>query len=958
MGGHVSSRKRARLAALTATVLACPLAVLAATSAAAPPSAAPEVPTGFQDTIAIGNLTQPTAVAFAADGTAFVAMKSGEIRAFDYNAGTDQFESIGTSTLVADLSTVVHNFHDRGLTGLAVDPQLGSGSNFVYVNYAYNRDPRDNPPVVPKWYTQQPTDPYDDCPQWAAMATGSTPAVTGCVIDVRVSRIPVVKGGNGWTNNGAEQPLIEDACMQFSSHASGDVAFGPDGWLYASTGDGASYDTEDWGQANNPCNDPANQGGSLRSQDIRTAGDPLSLSGATFRINKANGQAPNGSASNADRIVTYGQRNPWRLAFRPGTNELWSGDVGRDTWEELNRVDVSAATPVNLGWPCYEGSLDGSQRQAGWDAIDIAMCESLYGAEQASPGTVRAPYFSYQTRGGFVTPGENCNNGTSSISGIAFVPSTSDYPAEYKGSLFFNDYARGCIWRLGKLGNGNPDPHNIIPFVEAAEVPVGIEIGPGGDLFYVDYGIVDGVPTAGAGDIHRVVYTPANQAPVAALTASPPYGTNLLKIDFSASGSTDADNDPLTYEWALDGDGVFNDGGGATKTKTYSSAGQRTVYVRVTDDNGASDTEQIHVTPGNTAPTLASVSPSAALTWAVGDTVNFSATATDTEQGTLPNSAFSWSLTIEHCPSVCHSHPVTTWSGQRTGSFVTPDHEYPSDLLLQVTVTDSQGSTDTETVKLDPKSVAMTFASNPTDAALTIAGNGRFAPHTQTFIQGSNFNITAPETREYAGAVYQFQAWSDGGARSHAVVAPASATTVTASYTRQNRLPGVTLSADPPAGTVPHNVGFRATATDPDGDNAGFTYEWDLDDDGQFDDGGGATQQGEYSSAGSRTVRVRVTDSHGGQAVGSVSIRSYERSRVSVRTRPGDLRVKVDGTSYRGGWSRRLDVGDTVKVVAPKRQWRNGVLYEFVRWSDERARIHRITVPDGGVRIRAIYARV
>ena len=49
--------------------------------------------------------------------------------------------------------------------------------------------------------------------------------------------------------------------------------------------------------------------------------------------------------------------------------------------------------------------------------------------------------------------------------------------------------------------------------------------------------------------------------------------------------------------------------------------------------------------------------------------------------------------------------PGDQWTGQRTGSFQTPDHEYPSDLLLQLTVTDNQGLTDVETIKLDPKSV-------------------------------------------------------------------------------------------------------------------------------------------------------------------------------------------------------------------------------------------------------------
>ena len=294
------------------------------------------------------------------------------------------------------------------------------------------------------------------------------------------------------------------------------------------------------------------------------------------------------------------------------------------------------------------------------------------------------------------------------------------------------------------------------------------------------------------------------------------------------------------------------------------------MQVRVSDGL-LTDTEQVVVSPGNSPPTITAMSPAASLTWAVGETISFSATATDPQQS-LADSAFSWSLTIEHCPSVCHSHPLTTWSGQRTGSFPAPDHEYPSDLLLQVTVTDSQGLTDTETVQLDPKSVPMTFASNPTGAALTVAGAGVFAPHNQTFIQGSNFNVSAPPTRVVGGANYNFTSWSDGGAATHAVVAPATATTLTASYTRQNRLPTVTVSANPTSGPAPLTVNFTTNASDPDGDNAGFTYEWALDGDGVFNDGGGATKQKQYTTAGSRTVQVRVTDSHGGQDTDQVTV--------------------------------------------------------------------------------------
>ena len=67
-------------------------------------------------------------------------------------------------------------------------------------------------------------------------------------------------------------------------------------------------------------------------------------------------------------------------------------------------------------------------------------------------------------------------------------------------------------------------------------------------------------------------------------------------------------------------------------------------------------------------------------------------------------------------------------------------------LLLTLTVTDAQGLTDTASVELLPRGVAMTFASNPPGVALTVAGAGVFAPHSQTFIQGSTFNVSAPAT--------------------------------------------------------------------------------------------------------------------------------------------------------------------------------------------------------------------
>ena len=572
------------------------------------------------------------------------------------------------------------------------------------------------------------------------------------------------------------------AASSSRSHASGDVVFGPDGKIYASAGDGASFDTEDYGQYANPClGDPANEGGSLRSQDYRTGADPLGVDGTVMRIDPVNGLTPS-QATAGQWLVAYGQRNPWRLAFRPGTTELWSGDVGGSNWEEINRLPnaTTPSTPVNRGWPCYEGAWTGSERNNTWDLLDRPMCENLYAA---GLGAVQAPYFSYRTResAGPLTPGEDCEFSTSSVSGVAFAPTTGNYPAGYQGSLFFSDFARQCIWRLGKLPNGDPDPATISVFAQRAGTPVQLVAGPGGALYYVDYGIVDGQVTENAGGVHRFVYTSGNAAPTAKITANQTSGPLPLAVTFDGTGSTDPDGDALTYSWDLDGNGTFGDSTSPTPTRTYTSAGIVNVGLRVADGHGHTASTTLQVQPGNNAPVLGTVTPGPALTWAVGDTVSFSAEATDPEDGLLAASQFSWQLSIRHCPSgVCHTHPLQSYPGVTSGSFQTPDHEYPSHLLLTVTVKDSQNLATQRTVQLDPKTVTLVFGSSP--AGLPVSVAGRSGVTSQTFIVGSTFTISAPAIQQQGARLWTLAGWSDGGAPTHQVVAPATARSYVAAY--------------------------------------------------------------------------------------------------------------------------------------------------------------------------------
>jgi hypothetical protein len=177
--------------------------------------------------------------------------------------------------------------------------------------------------------------------------------------------------------------------------------------------------------------------------------------------------------------------------------------------------------------------------------------------------------------------------------------------------------------------------------------------------------------------------------------------------------------------------------------------------------------------------------PTTAVRWAVGQNVPFAGRATDAQDGALPASALRWQLTLQHCtsPTNCHAHNVQSFDGVSTGSFVAPDHEYPSYLDLTLTATDSDGNTDSTTVRLDPRTVDLTFTSSPSGAQLTVGTVTQAAPFTRTVIVGSNNSISAPSPQNLAlGLRFRFTSWSDGGAQSHNIVAPASATTYRANY--------------------------------------------------------------------------------------------------------------------------------------------------------------------------------
>jgi glucose/arabinose dehydrogenase len=714
--------------------------------------AAAVLPSNFQETTVFAGLANPTALRFAPDGRIFVAEKSGLIKVFDSL-------SASTPTVFADLRGEVDNYWDRGLLGMALDPNFPT-TPFVYVLYTY--DARIGG-TAPLW--------SDACP------TPPGPTTDGCVVSGRLSRLQA----SGNTMTGSEQVMIEDWCQQFPSHSIGDLHFGPDGKLYVSGGDGASFNNVDYGQyggsagsptPKNPCGDPpagvggnetppSAEGGALRSQSYRRpAAEPVTLDGTVLRVDPATGAGlpdnPLGTSSdaNARRIVAAGFRNPFRFTFRPGTSELWVGDVGWNTWEEIDR-STTISNVQNYGWPCYEGV----GTQGGYQSAGLNLCSTLPAA------AVNSPYYTYN-HSAQVVAGETCPTGSSSITGLAFYTGGS-YPSSYNGALFFADHSRNCIWVMYPGADGLPDPAQRATFVAPAAGPVDLEIGPGGDLFYVDY---DG------GTIRRIRYTGANNPPTARASASPTTGSAPLTVAFDGTASSDPDpGDTISYSWDLNGDGIYGDATTATTSYTYSSNGTYAPRLTVTDTSGASSTsDPITITVGNTPPSATITSPSASYLWRVGDVISFSGSASDAQDGQLPASALSWTIILHHCPSNCHEHIIQTIGGVSSGTFTAPDHEYPSYLEIRLTATDSDGLTNATSVSLDPQTVSLSFNTSPGGLTLGLNGTTASSPFTRTVIAGSTNTISAPLSQMKNKVTYRFASWSDGGAATHSIKATTS----------------------------------------------------------------------------------------------------------------------------------------------------------------------------------------
>jgi glucose/arabinose dehydrogenase len=542
------------------------LATLVVALVAAPAAGAATLPQDFEAQTVFSGLKHPVNFRFAPDGRVFVATQGGKI--YVYESVNDP-----TPTLFADLSKPVYDFEDHGLLGIALDPQFDLGRPFVYALYAFNHKLEDH-------YQQQAQgfEPHTKTPQWVSAVgfegdkcpeseevkqkhkEGKTALeeegceVSGALVRLKASGNEAVKVGSGLEPNAAkEEVLLEGWCQQSTTHAPGDLNFGPEGALYVSGGEGAMFEQPDYGQFENVCEDPPEPhnaildrlhalGGSLRSQSVlrehNSPEEATLLSGTLLRIdpNTGDGWPGNpfatepGAEPNAKRIYAFGYRNPWRFIVSQRTGHIWLDNVGNGHYEEMDRIPLNESSAFNSGWPCYEGGPSGvngrnyeyaGEFEENGEIIpdpSIQTCIDFYKEEDEGHPQTQPPFYAY-VNGGAAVPGDPCPTKPTDISGLAFYEGAS-YPKAYRNSLFFADAIRGCIYVMKAGSNGEPDPATATTFLSEPgkfTFPgVDIEQGPEGNVYFAEFG------SGGNGAIKRIVYTgPPETEPAPTPTPQP-----------------------------------------------------------------------------------------------------------------------------------------------------------------------------------------------------------------------------------------------------------------------------------------------------------------------------------------------------------------------------------------------------------------------------------------------------
>jgi glucose/arabinose dehydrogenase len=347
-------------------------------------------------------LTSPIGLANPDDGThrVFVVEQAGCIR-FVLNSTLVGAPCGSAGTRFLDIRSKITSGGERGLLGLAFHPSYETnGRFFVYYTSVANPAPpaRNNGDIVIARYT--------------------------------VTADPNI------ADPASEQIMIVIPHSSQGNHNGGQLAFGPDGFLYAAVGDGGGGgDPFESGQST------TTMLGKLHRIDVNSNVAPFYTIPASnpFQSGGPGTCGPAFPGSSCDEIWAFGLRNPWRFSFDRQTGDLYIGDVGQGAWEEIDFQPAGAAGGRNYGWDVLEGGLHGASN------VPTGNC-----FENVPAGSCTA-----FINGGSTLPAMEYdrNTGTTVIGGFVYRGLVQS--ATWTGRYVFSDFGSGRLWRAVRDGGGN-----------------------------------------------------------------------------------------------------------------------------------------------------------------------------------------------------------------------------------------------------------------------------------------------------------------------------------------------------------------------------------------------------------------------------------------------------------------------------------------------------------------------
>jgi uncharacterized repeat protein (TIGR03806 family) len=297
-----------------------------------------------------------------------------------------------------------------------------------------------------------------------------------------VARFTTSNGGLTLDPGSREDIIL--ANQPFNNHNGGQIAFGPDGYLYIGLGDGGSS-----GDPDDHAQDTTDLLGAFLRLDV-DGGTPYTIPADNPFADHPACPADHSGTQDCPEIYAWGLRNPWRWSFDGATDTLWVADVGQSAWEEINHITRGG----NYGWNCREGANPypgaGPSCAAAADLIDPVF------DYPHPPGQRRS------VTGGYVYRG-------TALPGLV-------------GQYVFGDYVSGHIWRLIEDGAGGYTAEDL---VQTSLDIASFAVDNDGELYVVDLG----------GSLHRLVA--AGDTGGSEDDNGPPVATLL-----SQTGCVDADD--------------------------------------------------------------------------------------------------------------------------------------------------------------------------------------------------------------------------------------------------------------------------------------------------------------------------------------------------------------------------------------------------------------------------------